>query len=448
MDQDVKPNPPDWLFENIAEASKMAKRVYAIYLSMVLYTVVTIVSISDMQILLNSGVKLPILQVDVPLSVYTWCTPLMIVAIFAYMQVYLGQRRALIILLTSNFASVSRRRLYPWILNIETDPDSGVLGVTQVFFAHMFIFACMLPLLMFALLAEKLPGVRSGVGIIYSIFLYICLMGIMALSEEYHSVLKPKSFILRRGAIFSLVFLLVGVIIIFLSRNPSMRIFAFASTYYKLDNQILAKRPTYECQGKYWLYLDRARLAHASMRNTDISHTSMQKANLSEAKAQHAFFIGCDLGRANLEEGYFAQAYLDSTILDSAILRQGDFSGASITHSRLNWVRADSAIFRGADFDSSEFIGARMYGVDLSKANLTMCRFQNADLSYANLDSANVAGINLSYANLTGARLTNIDWPDVVLLRSAATLYKAEMDPYVREYIQSVRPWLLQPPKK
>ena len=89
-----------------------------------------------------------------------------------------------------------------------------------------------------------------------------------------------------------------------------------------------------------------------------------------------------------------------------------------------------------------------MHGVNLTKANLSNCGFWGADLSDANLNGANVKGIVLLDANLTGARLTSLEALDLQAIEKAATLYKAEMDPYIKEYIQKVKPELLQPPRK
>ena len=52
---DGKPKAPDWIFENIAEASKLAKRVYLAYVWAVLYVIVTAATIADREMLFNEG---------------------------------------------------------------------------------------------------------------------------------------------------------------------------------------------------------------------------------------------------------------------------------------------------------------------------------------------------------------------------------------------------------
>ena len=63
-----KPEALNRLLDNTAEASKNARRIYIIYVSFLLYCALTVVSISDRQIILNDAVSLPILRMDVPLN--------------------------------------------------------------------------------------------------------------------------------------------------------------------------------------------------------------------------------------------------------------------------------------------------------------------------------------------------------------------------------------------
>jgi uncharacterized protein YjbI with pentapeptide repeats len=59
----------------------------------------------------------------------------------------------------------------------------------------------------------------------------------------------------------------------------------------------------------------------------------------------------------------------------------------------------------GKDFSKADFKGAKLDGVDFSKAILTEAKMQEASLVGANFQGANLDGVNFTKANLSGARL-------------------------------------------
>lgn len=55
-----KSNASERLLDNIAEASKNARRIYLIYIGFLVYCALTVVSTSDRQMILNEPAHLPI----------------------------------------------------------------------------------------------------------------------------------------------------------------------------------------------------------------------------------------------------------------------------------------------------------------------------------------------------------------------------------------------------
>ncbi|MCP4986661.1 MAG: hypothetical protein GY928_11590 [Colwellia sp.] len=126
-----KPDAPDWLIDNIAEASKNARQIFFLYIGFLAYCTLTVVGTSDRQIILNGITNLPIINVDVSLDGFFILSPLVAILGFIYLQLYLHRLESLIKDLRTNYTSPGKKCLYPWILNIAEEPEDGVIGILQ-----------------------------------------------------------------------------------------------------------------------------------------------------------------------------------------------------------------------------------------------------------------------------------------------------------------------------
>ncbi|MCZ6702296.1 MAG: hypothetical protein O6940_04560 [Ignavibacteria bacterium] len=122
---------PGWLIDNIAEASKNARRIYLLFIGFLAYCTLTIVSTTDREIILNETARLPIVNIDVSIFGFFISAPLLCLFIFIYLQLYMHRLKGLITDLRTNYPPVEKRRLYPWMLNIAEDPEPGIIGRLQ-----------------------------------------------------------------------------------------------------------------------------------------------------------------------------------------------------------------------------------------------------------------------------------------------------------------------------
>ena len=83
----------DWLIDNIAECSKNARAIYLLYLGFLAYCTVTLFGVTDRQIVLDEGVRLPIINVDVALQGFFFLAPVVASVVFVYLQLYLQRLR-------------------------------------------------------------------------------------------------------------------------------------------------------------------------------------------------------------------------------------------------------------------------------------------------------------------------------------------------------------------
>jgi hypothetical protein len=91
-----KPNASYRLLDNITEASKNARQIYFLYMGFLAYCTLTVFGTFDRQIVLNKTTSLPIIGMDVSLNAFYIASPIIIILVFVYFQLYLLKLRSLI----------------------------------------------------------------------------------------------------------------------------------------------------------------------------------------------------------------------------------------------------------------------------------------------------------------------------------------------------------------
>jgi uncharacterized protein YjbI with pentapeptide repeats len=132
-------------------------------------------------------------------------------------------------------------------------------------------------------------------------------------------------------------------------------------------------------------------LDRADLRKADFTGAILNGAWFKSAKLQSALF-GC-ARTGNLEQ---KKEQMDS----SPVFGCTSLQGADLGWAQLQGANLDSAELQGADFSS-----AQLQGADLSRARLQGAVLNGARLQGANLDSAELQGADLSLARLQGADL-------------------------------------------
>ena len=118
-----------------------------------------------------------------------------------------------------------------------------------------------------------------------------------------------------------------------------------------------------------------------------------------------AVLIRADLHRADLTGVDLRWSSLAGSRLDKARLRMAELQGANLSS-----VNLQGADLREANLQAADLRDARLHGADLREANLQAAdlrdaRLQGADLSYARLHGADLSFANLQGADLSKARL-------------------------------------------
>ncbi|MBM3543806.1 MAG: pentapeptide repeat-containing protein [Alphaproteobacteria bacterium] len=133
----------------------------------------------------------------------------------------------------------------------------------------------------------------------------------------------------------------------------------------------------------------------ALLNRSDLHRADLTWADLRATQMWKSLAKG-KLKDAQLQGAFLKEAQLQGAQMQAAKLLGADLSGAKLQGAELNYAN-----LRGADLR-----GAKLQGADLSGANL-----QGANLREAQLQGANFAGAKLQGADLTGAEIWLVKFP-------------------------------------
>jgi uncharacterized protein YjbI with pentapeptide repeats/energy-coupling factor transporter ATP-binding protein EcfA2 len=148
-------------------------------------------------------------------------------------------------------------------------------------------------------------------------------------------------------------------------------------------------------------YLDGVLWAEMQLFNVRLRDADLSRADLRDAKLDHALAANAN----------FSRARLNGASLALFVGAKADFSGADLTGVRGGYADFQCAKFAGAKLDGADLSGVRFVGADLSGASL-----QGATLNHADFQEAKLKGVDF-----TGADLSKANFSDQVLRDSCLT---------------------------
>lgn len=141
-----------------------------------------------------------------------------------------------------------------------------------------------------------------------------------------------------------------------------------------------------------------------NLRGRDLRHANVSRSIFVRGDFRGANLQGAVLRHANLQGAELFGANLQGADFQYANLRaaklgSADFQGADFQHANLRDVMLGGRDLRGTMLQYADLVGARLYDTNL----------QNMLLAYVNFSNANLRGANLEMADLTGAKLQGTD---------------------------------------
>jgi uncharacterized protein YjbI with pentapeptide repeats len=127
--------------------------------------------------------------------------------------------------------------------------------------------------------------------------------------------------------------------------------------------------------------------------------------DLSDRDLNGAVLIGAVLTKTNFLVAQLRGAWLDGARLQGAQFTGAQLQGASLTNAQLQGASLDVAGLQGASLENAQLQGASLYGGELRGASLKGAQLQGASLFDAQLQGASLKKAQLRGASLMGARL-------------------------------------------
>ncbi len=387
-----KQNAPDWLFENITEASKNARSIFILYVGSLAYCVLTVFTTPDERIFFNQPARLPIINLDVSFNGFVILAPLLIIFLFIYFQLYLNKLKRLVDKLKSDYAP-EEMRVYPWMINFADELESGLIGKSQRFivnFTLWWFLPGILMLLAFWNVKKQDPVLSYLLGFLPIIGTFIVIT-FWNHYEPSQDIFKSKSkVVLAFTVLLFEIFLLVVVI----PRTLNGTFLEIDLRGYKFTEGINLKG---------------ARLAGADLRDAILKRADLRGADLRHVNLEGATLTRADLSGANLEGANLHLAILDTANLSGLDLRQVNLEGAKLKGANLQRVDLRGTVLRDADLRFAHLDSANLEGANLRLAILDTTNLSGLDLRRVNLEGAKLRGANLQGVNLRGAVLRDVD---------------------------------------
>jgi len=423
--------------DRVREVSQYARRLFSILLAACAYSLLTIATTTDAELLTNEATsQLPIIGTTIPIVGFYWAAPLAMFVVYVYFHLQLQRLWEELAALPSVFPSGEDldSKADPWLLlGLARNYVSFLEDEYRPFFAFQKLVVVVVawwavPLLIALFGYRHLPKHHLP-GTIFHVVLTLAaaalavsfyrnaaatLRGNERASFRWANIMRDR----RTAEILILIF--SGIVSI------GLLSYGMDKGYFTADLEEANMRNSNLRQAR----LEGANLRNAQLQSSDLwaadlTGADLASANLDSANLRYATLIGADLFGASLRG-----AYLEEARLDTADMGGSSLSGAHAEDARMSGVNLGGSILQDADFTgaildtadledanlseanltSTRFFDATMTNTDLSGVNLLLANLRKAFLNDANLSQALLVGSNLNDASFTGANLQGADF--------------------------------------
>ena len=428
--QGETPVNPYSLLEAVNNSSHTAHTAWLIFLGVMAYLTIAVAGVTHKDLLLETAVSLPILQVDIQLRQFFQFAPVVLVL----MHVGLVSQLALLARETLEFDAAIRlieatdKRTHP--LRLELNNFFFVQAIagphrSRVMSAFLYgmswtTLVALPVLLLLYVQVVFLPYHDAGItwihrsALIADVVMLISI-GVFLLRAEAsfpQALMRstrahPVSFVVT-----TLVLLFVGLFSFLFATVPGEALDRFTQRTFGLENDdnpsgrarlvrgyavpILASGPDGALLGIFKRNLE--------VMDTDLVLDSAQRPGEPSLNLRGRDLRFAKLDRSDLHQADFTGADLTGASLVGADLRGAWMQCADITRLVISADRegADCTRARRATFTRARLDGAHLSGIDLMGANFSEARLEGVTLGYALMPGANFSSARLDKADMSG----------------------------------------------
>jgi uncharacterized protein YjbI with pentapeptide repeats len=413
------------------------------------YLLITVATVSHEMLLRESGVRLPLFNIDLPIRRFFEVAPMLVLLLHAHVLVLIEALRR----------RVARWQLYPGSATVLLYPGAPVQRMTlgrrdrglRFLFDLIFVTSIVFPYLVFLVIEVQYLPNRSPASFFHAVVvtldlvLIVLLLWVIPVRNEKASGRPPgrvsRPWPVRLWAVASSVVLIALALAApwYLLGCDDLRrlqvrdrVLVLAGPSPEVEAALLERGVTREdIHREYSQGLD---LSGRDLRRADLRGSKLYRVKLRGADLSHAQLDGADLSGADLNPKGFETwrgaglpagptrwqalgelegrrtrlvgAHLVGTILIDAEALQADFSAATLDEAHLEGARLSAAVFDGASLrraglGAADLVGAKARNADLSEADLSAAVWRQGHLTGSNLTSA-----RLIAADLRGTRMS------------------------------------------
>lgn len=343
--------------------SYLIKNIFYIYIFANLFSLVTLYTTSDAQLIESSGLlRIPIFGIKVPFVFFVASASMFLIALFVYLSIRFEE--------LDKLDGIEPRHKTPYIFNSQQKAAVQLSNFLLYFLGPITLFV----LWEKAYLFKELDRLSAVFG-------FFVMLSFLAYKKRSQ----------RHVLMGILVFLSLGCFIYFASNPLPLR---FLENTLDVAGKDL-KRIDMSAYRLNKAVLNHSQLFEAQIRNTDFQEAQLWGANFTRASIYHSNFIYCDIEYADFSK---------------TIIRDVSFSGSKLKHTNFN----DTVLFNlsfdayrppsGSDnfakppiptnLSYTKFNNAKLVAIKFDNANLNHAEFQNSDLQETSFVNANLNYVN------------------------------------------------------
>lgn len=388
-------------FEGVAHVAEISKHARTNFLAVIggcVFSWLTIAMTTDVALVTgSSATPLPIIQTKVPINGFYWAAPLILLALYFYLHLYLQRMWEGLARLPAVFPDgrTLDQTAYPWLLSglvwahtplLRDREDRPSLSKLQVGLSILAAWVTV-PTTIFLFWFRYLPRHEwIGTGLLIVALLVATWSGI-AFYRRARATLRGDDLIavakrpIKEGAFTSLAALIIGTLSYLAIDGPfGLYLFNYG-LYAEMPQADISTKPA------NWTGLP------FPSKDNPLS-TAEEKSQAEWAQVKGARLSGANLRYAYAPEAFLAKANLRGANLRGASLQEANLQGADLTDADLRRAKLGLADLQGAHLIEANLQGADLTWANLGQATLMVADLQGANLLVTFLQGANLQGVN------------------------------------------------------
>ncbi|MHA2010604.1 MAG: pentapeptide repeat-containing protein [Candidatus Hodarchaeales archaeon] len=396
----------------VEDSSKNAKKIFSALIIVCIYSLIIIGTTKDASIFTNSVTStLPLIGVSVPILVFFFSAPIILLLFQLYFQLYLQRHWENIYYLPAKFPDGRPlyKVIYPWLLNgviyqhfYQLRHNLPRLANFQTIFLDFIIY--MFPAEIPALFLIKYSSQKAILP-----FAYLLTMTVISFfAGSYFLIMRNSTFRLQYRDTFysSLIWYSKRLIFIFLIPIVlgALLLFLYSpnQTFRKTD----LSNANFEWLDLSGVNLYNTKLINSNLKGVDLTNANLRSADLRGSNIKYAVVKEANFQEANLigvkglsPEFHQYARNTDLALYDSDYLQLGRVVYNNGHNQHILDKDLSNYNFKFSNLDGADFYGYNLKNTNFGRSNLNRVIFKNANLKGANLKTA----INLSVESLNGA---------------------------------------------